>query len=170
MADFVAVGKISGVVGLKGEVRVTRWTDFPDRFSSLKHLWIGPDDVNVREFVVERIRESRRDTVLKLGSVESRSDAEKLRNHLLLIPDNEVMKPPEGSFLVDDVLGMMVVTEEGKRVGTIRDILRLPSNDLWEIDTGTRLISVPAVKEFIRKVDIPTKTVVIHEVEGLLDL
>jgi 16S rRNA processing protein RimM len=68
------------------------------------------------------------------------------------------------------VVGMEVVTEEGKRVGVVLEILRLPSNDLWQVDSGTKTISIPAVKEFIRKVDEKTRTVVIHEIEGLLDL
>ena len=170
MADFVAVGKISSAVGLKGEVRMTRWTDSPERFKLLKKVWVGPDDVDVREFVVESVRVSGRDTVLKLGGIESRSAAEGMKDQVVLIPGSEIVKPPEGTFLIDDVLGMNVVTEEGKRVGTVCEILRLPFNDLWQVDTGSKVISIPGVKEFIRTVDVRSKTVVIHEVEGLLDL
>ena len=170
MAEFVAVGKITGAVGLNGEVRITRWTDTPERFRGLKLVWVGPDDVNVREFTIERVRESGRDTVLKLGGVENRSAAEQLRGEILLIPGDQMARPPKGSFFVDEVLGMKVVTEEGKRVGTVHEVLRLPSSDLWQIDTGAKLISIPAVKEFIRSVDVASKTIVIHEVEGLLDI
>jgi len=170
MADFVAVGKISGAVGLKGEVKVIRWTDVPERFKYLKRIWVGPNDSEVQEFEIDRVRLGDRDDVLKFRGVETRSDAERLKNQVVLIPGDEVVKPGKGSYLIDDVLGMNVVTEEGKQVGTIRDILRLPSNDLWQIDTGSKLILVPAVGEFIRAVDIASKMVVIHEVEGLLDL
>jgi 16S rRNA processing protein RimM len=168
--EFVALGKISGPVGLKGEFKITPWADSPERFRLLKRVWIGHDPENVREFAVEGIRITGRNTVLKLGGIESRSAAEEIKNQLILIPGSDIVRPPEGSFFIDDVLGMNVVTEEGKRVGIIRDILQLPSNDLWQVESGSRLISIPAVKEFIRRVDLRTKTVVIHEVEGLLDL
>jgi 16S rRNA processing protein RimM len=170
MKDFVAVGKISGAVGLKGEVKIVRWSDSLERFRLLKNVWIGHGAEDGREFIVEEVRFGGRDTILKIGGIESRSDAEQLRDLLLLIPAGDIVEPPAGSFFVDDVLGMNVVTEEGKRVGIVRDILRLPSNDLWQVDSGSRLISIPAVKEFIRKVDLQAKLIVIHEVEGLLDL
>jgi 16S rRNA processing protein RimM len=170
MKDFVAVGKISGAVGLKGEIKISRWSDSVERFTHLKKVWIGRDSENPREFAVENVRINGRNTVLRLCGVESRSAAEELKDQLMLIPGTDVAQPPEGSFFIDDVLGMNVVTEEGKRVGIVREILRLPSNDLWQVDSGSKLISIPAVKEFIRKVDLQTRTVVIHELEGLLDL
>lgn len=170
MADFVAVGRVSSAVGLKGEVRITRWADSPERFKLLKKVWVGLNDVNVREFAVEGVRIGGKDTVVKLGGIECRSAAEQIAGQMLMIPGSEIAEPPKGSFRIDDVLGMNVVTEEGKRVGTVCDILELPLNDLWQVDTGSKIISIPAVKEFIRSVDVGSKTVVIHEVEGLLDI
>ncbi len=170
MIDFVAVGRISGPVGLKGEFKIIPWADSPDRFKLLKNVWIGHDSEDAREFAVEEVRFTSRSTILRLGGIESRRAAEQMKDKLMLVPGSDIVLPPDGSFFVDDVLGMNVVTEEGKRVGIIRDILRLPSNDLWQVESGSRLISIPAVKEFIRKVDLETKTVIIHEIEGLLDV
>jgi 16S rRNA processing protein RimM len=170
VTTFVAVGKVAGPVGLGGEVRITPWTDSEERLKQLKQVWIGSDPTAAKEFAVEGIRSSGRSTVMKVGGIEDRTAAEQMRDKLLLIPQEHVVPPPRGSYFIDDVLGMDVVTEEGKRVGIVREILRLPSNDLWQVDSGTKMISIPAVKEFIRNVDLRTKTVVIHEVEGLLDL
>jgi len=170
MTDFVAVGKISGPVGMKGEVKVVSWTDSRERFRTLKKVWIGNDVAEPSPHSVERVRDSGSQTVVKFSGIGDRSAAEDARNKLVFISSKDVVKPPKGSFFIDDVLGMSVVTEEGKRVGIVRDVLRLPSNDLWQVESGSRMISIPAVKEFIRTVDVRTKTVVIHEVEGLLDL
>ncbi|HEY6951858.1 MAG TPA: ribosome maturation factor RimM [Bacteroidota bacterium] len=170
MTDFVAVGKISGPVGIKGEVKIVPWSESTERFSSLKSVWIGSDPKNPREVVVEAVHDRGRQIVMKFGGIDNRTAAEELREKLVLVPDREVVPPREGSFFIDDVLGMNVVTEDGKSVGVVREILRLPSNDLWQIESGARTISIPAVKEFIRSVDLGTRTVVIHEIEGLLDL
>lgn len=170
MTELIAVGQVSGAVGLKGEVKIIRWSDSPERFSLLKKVMLGVDSLVAREFSVERVRTSGKYTALKLRGIEDRSAAEQLRNQLIFIPESERIDPPMGSFFIDDVLGMNVVTEEGKRVGVVRDILRLPSNDLWQVDSDSRVISIPAVKEFIRSVDVRKRIVVIHEVEGLLDV
>ncbi len=170
MNDFVAIGKFSGAVGIRGELRTIRWTDSPERFGMLKSVWVGPDVEHVREFTVERTRINGNRIALKLSGIESRSAAERLTNQLVLIRASDRIQPPAGSFFIDDVMGMEVVTEEGRRLGVVREILRLPSNDLWQVETGTNTVSIPAVKEFIRAVDVQRRRVVIHEVEGLLDI
>lgn len=170
MAELVAIGKISGAVGLKGELKVVSWSDVPGRFEQLRSVWIGPGVQDGRKCLVERVRSGGHNIVLKLSGIDDRPAAEEVRGYYLLVPGDDVAKPREGSFLVDDVLGMEVVTEEGKRVGTVREILRLPLNDLWQVDTGSKLIAIPAVAEFIRSVDVLLKRVVIHEIEGLLEL
>ncbi len=170
MSDFIALGKISGAVGIKGEVRIVLWTDAPGRFGLLKRVWLGLDREHAQEFAVERARSIGKSVALKLSGVESRSAAERLTNHLVLILASDRVQPPAGSYFIDDVVGMEVVTEEGKRVGVVRDVLRLPSNDLWQVETDVHSISIPAVKEFIREVDLWKRRIVIHEIEGLLDV
>jgi 16S rRNA processing protein RimM len=170
MSDFVAIGKISGAIGLKGELRIARWTDSPERFGLLKSVWVGVDVSQAREYAVEGVRNTGRSSALKLSGIGSRSAAEQLTNQLVLIPASDRVQPSAGSFFIDDVLGMEVVTEEGKRVGIVDDVFRLPSNDLWQVKVGGRVVSIPAVKEFIRAVDTVKRQIVIHEVEGLLDV
>ena len=170
VSDLVAIGKISGPAGLKGEVKVIRWSDSPGRFNLLRQVLLGHDAQEVREFAVERVRIAGKYVALKLRSINDRSSAEQLKDKLIFIPASERIDPPKGAFFVDDVLGMDVVTEVGKRVGVVREILRLPSNDLWQVKTESGMVSIPAVGEFIRSVDVSKKTIVIHEVEGLLDV
>jgi len=169
VTHFVAVGKIASPAGLRGEVRVIRWTDSTERFGLLREVWIGEDEQAGTRYAIDGVRFTSTGVVLKLEGIGSRSQAEELSGKFVLIPADERIQPATGSYFVDDVVGLNVVTEEGKQVGVICEILRLPSNDLWQVDTGTGVISIPAVKEFIRKVDVPSKTVVIHEIEGLLE-
>ncbi len=169
MTRFVAVGKISAPAGLRGEVRIVRWTDSVERFGRLREVWIGDDEQTGTKFSVGGVRFTGTGVMLKLAGIENRSEAEQLVGKFVLIPAEQRVSPVAGSYFIDDVVGLEVVTEEGKRVGVVCEILRLPSNDLWQVDTGSGVISVPAVKAFIRKVDLASKTVVIHEIEGLLD-
>ncbi len=165
----MAVGKISGAVGLRGEVKLIRWTDSPERFGLLKKVLVGRDESSHKEFDVENVRSAGAGIVMKFAGIEDRSSAEHLGGLLVMIPADDTVHPAKGSFFIDDVLGMKVLTEEGKEVGVVREILRLPSNDLWQVETKSGIVSIPAVKEFIRKVDVLSKTVVIHEIEGLLE-
>ncbi len=170
MTGFVAVGKISGPVGIRGELKLIRWTDSPERFTRLKSVWVGRDENSLVEFDVQGVRSGGGSVVLKFGGVDDRTTAEQMVDQLVMVPEEEAVTPAEGSYFVSDVLGMRVVTEEGKAVGVVREILRLPSNDLWQVETARGVISIPAVKEFVRKVDVASKSIVIHEIEGLLEV
>ena len=69
---------------------------------------------------------------------------------------------------MDDLIGCSVVSEDGTPVGTLKTIHSRPAQDLYEIereDGSTFLL--PAVKEFIRSVDVENKTIAIHMIEGL---
>ncbi|MBI3578540.1 MAG: 16S rRNA processing protein RimM, partial [Ignavibacteriales bacterium] len=72
-------------------------------------------------------------------------------------------------FFIDDIIGMTVVSEEGEPIGTVKDILQTPANDVWVVQNGTKEVLLPAVKEVIKTVDLKRKEVVIHVMEGLLD-
>lgn len=170
MSDFVAVGKVSSPLGLKGEVKVVSLTHSPERFESAGSVWIGNDGAMPVEFAVESVRIVGPNVVLQVRGVGTRSEAEQLRGKLVLVPREKIALPSKGSYLIDDIVGLKVLTEDGKEVGVVRDVLKLQANDLWEVECGSRIISIPAVKEFIRSVDLESKTIVIHEIEGLLEL
>ena len=61
-----------------------------------------------------------------------------------------------------------MVSEDGAPVGALRSIISRPAQDLYEIeraDGSTFLL--PAVKEFIKNVDLDNKTITIHLINGL---
>ena len=69
---------------------------------------------------------------------------------------------------MDDLVGCRVVSEDGTPVGTLRTILSRPAQDLYEIEKedGSAFL-LPAVKEFVRSVDVGNKIITIHLIEGL---
>ena len=65
-----------------------------------------------------------------------------------------------------EVVGLEVVTEEGRSVGRIREVLANPANDLWVTEAGTL---IPAVREVVTRVDRDGGRVVIRDLEGLIE-
>ncbi|MBI3193220.1 MAG: 16S rRNA processing protein RimM, partial [Ignavibacteriae bacterium] len=83
---------------------------------------------------------------------------------------DELVKPPKGSWFIHDILGCEVFIEDGTKVGTVQDILNISSSDVWEIKNGERVVLFPAVKEFIKKVDIKNHRILVSPPEGLFNL
>lgn len=169
MRGKIAVGRISKSVGIRGEVKVQLLTDQPRRFSKLKSVWIGEREESAEKLTIESSRIQGFTVVLKFHEIDSRTAADILQGRYVFISAKDVIVPPKGSFFIDDIIGMTVVSEEGEPVGTVKDILQTPANDVWVVQNGTKEVLLPAVKEVIKTVDLKRKEVVIHVMEGLLD-
>ena len=86
---MIAIGQITKCIGIKGELKVRPLTDRMQRFEKLEKVWLGPDDKGGKEYAVEAIRLGRDHIVLKLGGVNTRSDADTLKTNYVLVPDDQ---------------------------------------------------------------------------------
>jgi len=166
---LTAVAKVLRPVGLRGEVAVKTWGDKKRRFDGLKTVYVGTSDENAREFRINGERTTSHHTVVKLDGIGSTEEASMLNDHYFFVREEDVPAPKHGTYFVDDILGSRVRTVEGVEVGVVRDVFRLPSNDLWSVWDGKKEVLVPAVKAFIRNVDTGLKEVVIEAPEGMVE-
>jgi 16S rRNA processing protein RimM len=90
--------------------------------------------------------------IARLEGVETLSDAELLRNKTVCIARADAQLPGDRYFIAD-LIGLDAVdADTGEHLGVIRDILPLEPNTVYVID-GAREILVPAVDEFVKKID-----------------
>ncbi len=77
--------------------------------------------------------------------------------------------PPlkEGEYYWIDILGMVVETEEGKRIGRVKEILPTGANDVYVVEGKKREIFLPATEEVIQKVDLEKGVMKVIRMEGL---
>jgi len=167
--ELIAIGKIAKPIGTGGHVKVIPLTDSPERFESLKSISIGPqaDAATAREITSKKIFTA----YIELGlfDVTTRTAAEKFRGQYLFVAQDESIRPRQGSYFIDEIIGCTVVDESEKTHGTVSDVLNVASHDIWVVRTANGQYLIPAVKEFIRKVDLKGKCITVHAVEGLFE-
>ena len=161
--DTIKLGKITAPQGIKGEVRVYPYTDELTRFSEIEAVLL---DGQKRK--IQNARYMKNMAVLKLEGVDDRNMAESLRNKELLLAKEDLWEQPEDTYFIDDLVGCDVVSEDGDSVGTLKNIISRPAQDLYEIERADgSMFLLPAVKEFIKNVDLDNKTITIHLINGL---
>ncbi len=166
---MIAVGKINKSVGLKGEVKVALLTDSPDRFRTLKAVWIGGEEATATRYKIQSVRVSPASVVMQVEKVQTRTAADALRGHFVFVADKDEVKPRRGSYFIREIVGMKVVTEAGESIGTVEEVMQLPANDVWVVTSGKKEFLIPAIKEVIRSVDVGGRTIIIRPMEGMLD-
>ncbi|MGA3245086.1 MAG: ribosome maturation factor RimM [Bacteroidota bacterium] len=166
---MIAVGRITRGVGLKGELNVAVLTDTMQRFEKLKTVWVGADESQTVKHTITAVRVTSSAVVLKLKEIDSRTAADSLRGQLVFVAAKDAVVPNKGSYFIHDIIGMNVETESGKTIGTVREVMELPANDVWVVGGAGGEILIPAIKDVIRSVDVQRRRVVIRPLEGLLE-
>jgi 16S rRNA processing protein RimM len=170
----ITIGQISKVRGIKGEMVVVSLTDDPKRFSELEKVFLSKDE-KITEFVVEKVRTELKTkklkemVLLKLKGVESPEEAKKLVGSFLEIEKEDVIKLPEGRYFIFDIIGLKVITTEEKEIGTVKEVISLPANDVYVVQGEKKEYDIPALKEVVKKIDLERKVMIIEPKEGLLD-
>ncbi|MDR1648683.1 MAG: ribosome maturation factor RimM [Synergistaceae bacterium] len=163
------VGYVAAAHGVKGEVRVVPLTDFPERFRRMDSLNLYADGVFVRTLHIERVREheSKCELIVK-SDVSDRNEAEKLAGLSILVSPEERAALPEGVFWVDDLIGLRVADTEAGVLGVVEDFISSGGSEVYVVrDDQGKPHYIPAVEEFVKNIDIPSKTITVRLIEGL---
>lgn len=167
-AEWAAVGEVTAPFGMRGELKVRPLTDFPERFSNTKTLYIGDEHA---PYAVESARMHGSQVVLRLAGVTRVEAAEALRGAVLCIPASELLPLPQDSYYLHDLVGLRVRHVDGRTLGVVSEVLSGPGNVLLAVrdaQTGAETL-LPAVKEFIKRVDLPAGELLVEPVPGLFD-
>lgn len=160
------VGVVAGAFGVHGEVKVDLTTDFPDRFKQAPTVYAGPEH---RPMTVAGSRKIGDRVALTLAGVADRNAAQALFDTRLYVPASEVLPLPAGRYYHDEILGLHVTTTTGQALGTIVEILATGSNDVYVAREGKKEVLIPALKDVVVEIDVPSGRLVVEPVEGLLE-
>lgn len=139
-------------------MKVEILTDFVERLDVGRRLLLDGDWVTVK---AARIHKER--LLLTLSTVHSIEDAQALYGHYLESITDERPELDEDEFVTGDLIGLEVFTIEGERLGNIDEVMPMPAHDVIRVGD----ILIPAVKEFVKKVDLEKQRVDVELIEGM---
>ena len=167
MKQFLEIGKIVAVQGLKGEVRVQCWCDEPEFLCDFDTLYL---DGGKRPVTVEKARVQKTLAIVKLEGTDTVEQAELLRNKILYMNREDVVLE-EGCYFVQDMIGLKCIdADTGKEYGVLCEVTETGANDVYHIkDGGGREWLVPAIPDVIIDTNITEGILTIRPLKGLFD-
>jgi 16S rRNA processing protein RimM len=181
---WVWLARIKRTQGRKGEVFADILTDFPQKFSERRRLWLLKSSVAANAEVSDDAREvalvhhwmHKGGVVLHFAGVDSISAAEELAGFVVAIPRAERAALDEGDVYIGDLIGCTLVDISGAEpelVGEIEDVDRSGGPVAMLVVKPAHSedeILIPFAKDYLRRVDVEGKRVEMALPEGLLDL
>ncbi len=160
----LVIGRIVCPHGLKGEVQAEILTDFPDRFSGLKTVYLGED---LQPMILEGQRLHGRRVLLKFAQYDDLEQADRLRGELIYVPVEEAVPLEDGEYYLYEIVGLEVWTTEGEYLGRVAEVLHTGSNDVYVVREAAKEILIPAISDVVLKIDVDEGRMEVRLTKGL---
>lgn len=157
----VLVGRIVGLSGVAGMVKLESWTD-PRTQIFRYQPWRLKSANGSSEIKGSRGREQGKGIVAELPGVSSRDEAAALVGSEIWVPRSALPKAEPGQYYWVDLEGLEVVNIEGIVLGRVSHLVATGSNDVLVVVDGERERLIPFIDEdFVRSVDFEAQRIVV---------
>lgn len=163
--EYLAVGFLRRPHGVAGEILMDLHTDFPERLKSGRKFFLGEGHIPV---VLLHVRTHGSGLLIKLQGVDNPEAAGQYRNTWLFVKTRDVPPLPEGQYYQHQLIGLKVVDEENRPLGTLTEVLETGANDVYVVtrEAGGELL-LPAIPEVILALKPDEGYLRVHLLEGL---
>ena len=158
--SFVDAGKIVNTHGVRGEVRIEVWLDSPALLKRCGRVFLGGEEKKLLS-----AREHKGFLIAQLEGVADVNAAQALKNRVVQIARADA-RLPRGAFFLQDIIGASVVDESGAEVGTLAEVLELPTQRVYVVRGETEHL-IPVVPAFILNTDAEAGVITVRLIEGM---
>ena len=141
--EIVRLGRITGPHGVKGWVKVFSHTEPREAILDYQPWLLGPEQRQVELADGSRLG---RAVIARIRGFDSREQAESLQGQQVAVRRSQLPEPGKGQFYWSDLIGLEVVLEDGKSVGTIEAMMATGANDVMVVQ-GDRQRLIPFVTD-----------------------
>lgn len=168
MKKYLEAGKVRNTHGVKGAMKIEHWCDTAQIFATLPEVYTVYGDIYKAHKVVAASIAGDGTVILRLEDVNTFEDAARLKNTVLYADREQLPDEPDRVYIAD-VIGLPVFdATTNEKYGTLTDVTSTGAQELYVISTPNGEKLVPAVKEFIDRVELENG-IYIKPIPGLLD-
>ena len=168
--DLLILGKVVGIHGVRGEIKVLSSSRSPDCLVDQKEVFLRDSDQ--QELCRRTIRLARPHKKVALLSLEGVCSADEARQYVgndVLVDKSKLPALEPGEYYWFQIQGLRVETLEGRRLGQVERIISTPANDVYIVGGGREEIFIPAIEEVVHHIDLEKSVMIVDLPEGLLE-
>lgn len=170
MADkniYIECAKIINTHGCFGGLKLESWCNTPEDLAALKKLYV----IENGEYVAKKVKKAsvfKQFVIAQLDGISDMDTAMLMKNKILYAKRSD-FKLEDGEFFIADLVGVDVIDSQTDEVyGKLTEIINRGASDIYVVNTKNGERMIPAVDEFIVKIDV-NKGIFVKAIPGLLD-
>ena len=164
--DKIKIGKIVNTFGLKGELKVISQSEFiEDRFRVGNKVLIDFDN-DLVEITIGTMRIHQDNVLMTIKGLDNINLVEKYKGSDVYINKQDIPKL-EGNYYLFELEDLDVYLNNEK-IGYVLKAEKPGAQTLLRVQTESKVVLIPFVDAFVKKVDIENKRLEIKVIEGLL--
>ncbi len=167
--QYIIIGRVSGFHGIEGKLRIHYYNETRSNFLSYRKVYLEDRDGHVQPHEIQEAKIHRKFISVRLKGCKGTEDAEKLIGASVLVKKESLPPLGEGEYYWFEIIGMDVITDDGRPLGRVEKILPTGSNDVYLVQGCGGEWLIPATEEVIVGVDRDKGQMVIHPIKGILE-
>lgn len=167
--EYIKIGQVVKPFGIKGELKVYSYTDFPqERFSARQVVYFFIDN-QYQPMTIKRSQEHNGLINVLFEGYEDINLVEKFRQTDIYYEASKLHKLKQGDYYIFEIKGLAVYDTNDCYLGDVIDIeptgthnnLRIQKND-------EKSFLVPNIPIFIKEINLAKKRITVSLIEGFL--
>lgn len=164
---YIECGKIVNTHGVKGAVKLESWCNTPSDLSALKRVFLRCGS----EYLEKKVKKAsvfKQFVIAELSGVDDMDAAIALKGTVVYAAREDFKLEP-GEYFISDLEGLEVIDAESGRIyGTLIETVNRGASDIYVVKTESGERMMPAVKEFVDRIE-PDKAIFVRPIPGMLD-
>lgn len=157
---LISIGKVVGVFGLKGALKIWPNPDYIGYFQPENEVIINDQLLTINE-----VGWHKKQARIWVDGVNKVEQGEQYIGFELYVPKEKLSLSDEDEYYVEDLIGINIVDEQGNSLGQLEEVMHMPAHDVYK--SGDLMI--PAVKEFVKKIDLKNRRMTVKLIEGMIE-
>lgn len=165
---YIQTGEIVAVHGIKGEVKVYPWADYPEFLEEFDCFFIQANKMHYKPMYAEEVRCHKNVVLIKFEGIDTIEQAREYIGKIIYL-DRDEIELEEGTYFIEDLIGCKVIDDAtDAEIGTVKMVDNFGASDVYTIvNADGKEFMFPAVDEFIVSTDIDKKEIRIKVIEGM---
>jgi len=165
--NLFPIGRVVKPHGLKGKMKVEYFGDDLRRFFSYRQIFIQNETNGLEPYEILEVVAQPPRLILRLKDIEKIEETEPLIGKEIFVKKEALPELEEGEYYWADLLGMEVETQEGKRIGKVKEIFPTRAHDVYVVEGKRGEIFLPAIEGVIQSINIKERVMKVVRMEGL---